>query len=155
MQSLETVLSCMAYLPELHILLIPTSDPPPCLPLSSAELHWYPVSQSWHSTFSVSPQFRLAPALGALTGSFGQCPSLFASPPRFGNPGVAGNQRWIRAMKSLSRFSLPLQSPPFPSSMARGDVVCSKTMEAFSTGLIWTAREKDRQTDRHIVKETS
>lgn len=37
---------------------------PPCLASFSVEFHWYSVSQSWHSTSSVSPQFQLAPAPG-------------------------------------------------------------------------------------------
>lgn len=51
----------------------------------------------------------------AVTATFGQCPSLFASPAHFGNPSIAGNHWW---MKSLSHFNLfLLLNPPPPSPL--------------------------------------
>lgn len=61
------------------------------------------LTQHFLSLGSLLPQ--------ALTASFGQCPSLFASPSHFGNPGMAGNHWWIRMMRSLSLLGLPLPRP--------------------------------------------
>lgn len=120
---------------------------PPLISLPLLLLSWVSLifcvtvlTQHFPSLSSVSA--RSCP--GALTASFGQCPSLFASPPRFGNPGIAGNRWWIRTMRSLSLFSLVLPPPP----QCKGDVGHSKTMEAFSVGLIWAARQTKRQTGR-------
>lgn len=82
---------------------------------------------------------------GALTASFGQCPSLFASLPlRFGNPGIAGNRWWLRMMRSWALFGLPLPQPPMPP----------ETMGAFSLGLIRACRQTVVETS-YCKSETS
>lgn len=57
---LAWALQCFSF----FIPLLPPLIPPPCLSSSTVAFHWYSMSQSWHSTSSVSPQFQLAPAPG-------------------------------------------------------------------------------------------
>lgn len=114
----------------------PTSDPSSLSPLVLSRVSLIfcvtILTQHFLSLSSVSAHS----CLGALTASFGQCPSLFASPPRFGNPGIAGNHWWIRTMRSLSLFSLPLPLLPSVSSMARGMWVALKQWKLSPIGLI-------------------
>lgn len=125
----------------LFLLPLPPRIPPSSLSSSSEEFCWYSLSQSWHSTSSVSA--RSCP--GALTASFGQCPSLFASLPlRFGNPGIAGNYWWTRMMRSPTLFGLPLPLPPIPP----------ETIGAFSFGLIQACRQTVVETS-YCKSETS
>ncbi|KAK5916430.1 hypothetical protein CgunFtcFv8_011415 [Champsocephalus gunnari] len=72
-----------------------TLDPSP-LPtlLSAVSLICYVTILTQHFLRLSSVSARSCP--GALTACFGQCPSLFASPPHFGNPGIAGNHWWMR-----------------------------------------------------------
>lgn len=56
--------ACLSSLAFFSPLSLPTHSPPippPSLSPSSVELRWYSVSQSWHSTSSVSPRFQLPP----------------------------------------------------------------------------------------------
>lgn len=134
----------------LHFFLppVPPLIPPPCISLSSMEFHWYPVSESWHSTISVSPQFQLTPALGHWLPLLDSAHPCLHRPLVSGIPALlvttGGSGRWGHCLC----LACPCHCSPL-SSMARRDVVCSKTMEAFSIGLKWSARETDRQTDTH------
>lgn len=105
------------------------------------------LTQHFLSLSSVSA--RSCP--GAPTATCGQCLSLFASPPHCGNPGIAGNHWWISAMRSPSLFSLPWSLLPPPH--CKRDVICFKTMEAFSIAL--PDRQPTSQTDRQAVGGTS
>ncbi|XP_010795945.1 uncharacterized protein, partial [Notothenia coriiceps] len=63
-------------------------------PESAVSLIRYVTILTQHFLRLSSVSARSCP--GVLTASFGQCPSLFASPPHFGNPGIAGNYWWMR-----------------------------------------------------------
>lgn len=113
----------------------PSFSPLLSLSLSSLEFHWYSVSQSWHSTSSVSPQFQLAPALERWLLLLDNAHPCLHRPLLSGIPALlvtTGGSGWWGHCLCLA---WPCSPPPL------------KTIEAFSAD---TGCLTDRQTGRQV-----